>query len=169
MTSSQQRQLSKLIGSHKSAHAKFATRVNNYIRLSIALREYLQVVAGPSKQSIPGFRRTPIGIWMHSFAFSPLTFSGFNPTKAVSGERILAARDKSMILRLSSSSSPSEQAYWSRSSLSCSFAAYRWRTAESLACSGGGTADFKVTGWPLTLKDSVTSPLSGWWSPSEIN
>ncbi len=38
MTSSQQRQLSKLIGSHKSTHLKFVTRVNNYIRLSIALR-----------------------------------------------------------------------------------------------------------------------------------
>ncbi len=38
MASSQQRQLSKLIGSHKSTHVKFATRVNNYIRLNIALR-----------------------------------------------------------------------------------------------------------------------------------
>ncbi len=38
MTSSQQRQLSKLIGSHKSAHLKFATRVNKYIRLNIVLR-----------------------------------------------------------------------------------------------------------------------------------
>ncbi len=38
MTSSQQRNLSKLIGSHKSNHVIYATRANKYIRLSIALR-----------------------------------------------------------------------------------------------------------------------------------
>ncbi len=36
MASSQQRQLSKLIGSHKSTHVKFTTGANNYIRLNIA-------------------------------------------------------------------------------------------------------------------------------------
>ncbi len=34
MTSSQQRKLSKLVGSHKSTHVKFATWVNNYKRLN---------------------------------------------------------------------------------------------------------------------------------------
>ncbi len=33
MTSSLQRQLSKLIGSHKSTHVIFSTRVNKYIRV----------------------------------------------------------------------------------------------------------------------------------------
>ncbi len=41
MTSSQQRQLSKLIGSHKSTHVNFATWVNNFIRLKSDVQSYI--------------------------------------------------------------------------------------------------------------------------------